>query len=100
MSIKLFNEELLICSFCLICTFLNSYETKVNDLLIGTYLQYKVLILMSLLPSTVSTTLTVLPPPTIHCKQMTVSGKHLAVLKGMSILAQQVIVKGFKWNTT
>ncbi|CAL8304368.1 unnamed protein product [Gadus morhua 'NCC'] len=30
----------------------------------------------------VSTTLTVLPPPTVRCKQMTVSGKHLTVLKG------------------
>lgn len=42
------------------------------------------MMLMSLLISTVSTTLTVLPPPTVHCKQMTVSGKHLAVVKGMS----------------
>uniref|UniRef100_A0A3B4A9F5 Uncharacterized protein n=1 Tax=Periophthalmus magnuspinnatus TaxID=409849 RepID=A0A3B4A9F5_9GOBI len=30
----------------------------------------------------VSTTLSVLPPPTVRCKQMTVSGRHLAVLKG------------------
>lgn len=85
MSIKLFNEELLSCSFCLICSFLNSYVTKVNDFLISHYFQYKVLILLSLLTSPVSTTLTVLPPPTVHCKQMTVSGKHLAVLKGMSM---------------
>lgn len=42
------------------------------------------MMLMPLLISTVSTTLTVLPPPTVHCKQMTVSGKHLAVVKGMS----------------
>lgn len=91
--IKLLNEELLICSFCLICTFLNSYETKVNDLLISNYLQYEVLILMSLLTSTVSTTLTVLPPPTVHCKQMTVSGKHLAVLKGMSMSLSRSLLK-------
>ena len=37
---------------------------------------------LRLLPSTVSTTLTVLPPPTVRCKQMTVSGRHLAILKG------------------
>ncbi|KAG9346321.1 hypothetical protein JZ751_006632 [Albula glossodonta] len=29
----------------------------------------------------VSTTLTVLPPPSVKCQQMTVSGKHLTVLK-------------------
>uniref|UniRef100_A0AAV2K383 Microtubule associated protein 11 n=1 Tax=Knipowitschia caucasica TaxID=637954 RepID=A0AAV2K383_KNICA len=29
----------------------------------------------------VSTTLSVLPPPTVRCKQMTVSGRHLAVVK-------------------
>lgn len=31
---------------------------------------------------TVSTTLNVLPPPTVKCQQMTVSGRHLTVLKG------------------
>lgn len=30
----------------------------------------------------VSTTLDVLPPPSVQCRQMTVSGKHLTVLKG------------------
>ena len=30
----------------------------------------------------VSTTLSVLPPPAVQCQQMTVSGKHLTVLKG------------------
>eukprot|EP00066_Takifugu_rubripes_P006210 XP_003970822.1 PREDICTED: uncharacterized protein C7orf43 homolog [Takifugu rubripes] len=39
----------------------------------------------------VSTTLTVLPPPTVHCKQMTVSGKHLAVLKVLSGSSQEEI---------
>lgn len=48
---------------------------------------------MSLLTSTVSTTLTVLPPPTVHCKQMTVSGKHLAVLKGMSMSLSRSLLK-------
>ncbi|KAK1875219.1 Microtubule-associated protein 11 [Dissostichus eleginoides] len=37
----------------------------------------------------VSTTLTVLPPPTVRCKQMTVSGKHLAVLKVLNESSQE-----------
>ncbi|XP_061608447.1 trafficking protein particle complex subunit 14-like isoform X2 [Phyllopteryx taeniolatus] len=32
----------------------------------------------------VSTTLTVLPPPAVRCKLMSVSGRHLAVLKGIA----------------
>nr|XP_040037171.1 trafficking protein particle complex subunit 14-like isoform X2 [Gasterosteus aculeatus aculeatus] len=37
----------------------------------------------------VSTTLTVLPPPTLRCKQMTVSGRHLVVLKGYCPLTSE-----------
>ncbi|KAG7260343.1 hypothetical protein CRUP_038111 [Coryphaenoides rupestris] len=37
----------------------------------------------------VSTTLTVLPPPTVRCKQMTVSGKHLTVLKVLNESSQE-----------
>ncbi|KAL3970490.1 gamma-aminobutyric acid receptor subunit rho [Sarotherodon galilaeus] len=39
----------------------------------------------------VSTTLTVLPPPTVRCKQMTVSGKHLAVLKVLNESSQEEV---------
>lgn len=46
-------------------------------------------------PLSVSTTLNVLPPPTVKCQQMTVSGKHLTVLKGIleSLLPYYVL-----WN--
>uniref|UniRef100_A0A3B3VMU3 Trafficking protein particle complex subunit 14 n=1 Tax=Poecilia latipinna TaxID=48699 RepID=A0A3B3VMU3_9TELE len=37
----------------------------------------------------VSTTLTVLPPPTVRCKQMTVSGKHVAILKVLNESSQE-----------
>uniref|UniRef100_A0A3Q2W082 Trafficking protein particle complex subunit 14 n=1 Tax=Haplochromis burtoni TaxID=8153 RepID=A0A3Q2W082_HAPBU len=37
------------------------------------------------------TTLTVLPPPTVRCKQMTVSGKHLAVLKVLNESSQEEV---------
>uniref|UniRef100_A0A8C2XDU6 Trafficking protein particle complex subunit 14 n=1 Tax=Cyclopterus lumpus TaxID=8103 RepID=A0A8C2XDU6_CYCLU len=37
----------------------------------------------------VSTTLTVLPPPAVRCKQMTVSGRHLAVLKVLNESSQE-----------
>ncbi|KAL2094605.1 hypothetical protein ACEWY4_009324 [Coilia grayii] len=37
----------------------------------------------------VSTTLTVLPPPTVRCKQMTVAGKHLTVLKVLNECSQE-----------
>ncbi|XP_047463529.1 trafficking protein particle complex subunit 14 [Mugil cephalus] len=37
----------------------------------------------------VSTTLTVLPPPTVRCKQMTVSGKQLVVLKVLNESSQE-----------
>ncbi|XP_055004841.1 trafficking protein particle complex subunit 14 isoform X1 [Boleophthalmus pectinirostris] len=37
----------------------------------------------------VSTTLSVLPPPTVRCKQMTVSGRHLAVLKVLNECSQE-----------
>lgn len=37
----------------------------------------------------VSTTLSVLPPPTVRCKQMTVSGRHLAVLKVLNESSQE-----------
>uniref|UniRef100_A0A3Q3NJU8 Microtubule-associated protein 11-like n=1 Tax=Mastacembelus armatus TaxID=205130 RepID=A0A3Q3NJU8_9TELE len=39
----------------------------------------------------VSTTLTVLPPPTVRCKQMTVSGRHLAVLKVFNESSQEEV---------
>ncbi|XP_013883572.1 trafficking protein particle complex subunit 14 [Austrofundulus limnaeus] len=39
----------------------------------------------------VSTTLTVLPPPTVRCKQMTVSGRHLAILKVLNELSQEEV---------
>ncbi|CAF93713.1 unnamed protein product, partial [Tetraodon nigroviridis] len=39
----------------------------------------------------VSTTLTVLPPPTVHCKQMTVSGKHIAVVKVLNDSSQDEV---------
>uniref|UniRef100_A0A3B3HW80 Trafficking protein particle complex subunit 14 n=2 Tax=Oryzias latipes TaxID=8090 RepID=A0A3B3HW80_ORYLA len=39
----------------------------------------------------VSTTLTVLPPPTVRCKQMTVSGKHLLVLKVLNESSQEEV---------
>uniref|UniRef100_A0A672Y7E3 Microtubule associated protein 11 n=1 Tax=Sphaeramia orbicularis TaxID=375764 RepID=A0A672Y7E3_9TELE len=39
----------------------------------------------------VSTTLTVLPPPTVRCKQMTVSGRHLAVLKVLNESSQEEV---------
>ncbi|XP_024921342.1 uncharacterized protein C7orf43 homolog isoform X2 [Cynoglossus semilaevis] len=39
----------------------------------------------------VSTTLTVLPPPTVRCKQMTVSGKQLTVLKVLNESSQEEV---------
>nr|XP_020442876.1 uncharacterized protein C7orf43 homolog [Monopterus albus] len=39
----------------------------------------------------VSTTLTVLPPPTVRCKQMTVSGRHLTVLKVLNESSQEEV---------
>uniref|UniRef100_A0A3B4VNJ8 Trafficking protein particle complex subunit 14 n=1 Tax=Seriola dumerili TaxID=41447 RepID=A0A3B4VNJ8_SERDU len=39
----------------------------------------------------VSTTLTVLPPPTVRCKQMTVSGRHLVVLKVLNESSQEEV---------
>ncbi|KAG7224711.1 hypothetical protein INR49_004599 [Caranx melampygus] len=39
----------------------------------------------------VSTTLTVLPPPTVRCKQMTVSGRHLIVLKVLNESSQEEV---------
>ncbi|XP_067085449.1 trafficking protein particle complex subunit 14 [Osmerus mordax] len=39
----------------------------------------------------VSTTLTVLPPPTLRCKQMTISGKHLTVLKVLNECSQEEV---------
>ncbi|XP_023653476.1 trafficking protein particle complex subunit 14 isoform X2 [Paramormyrops kingsleyae] len=39
----------------------------------------------------VSTTLTVLPPPTVKCQQMTVSGKHLTVLKVLNGFSQEEV---------
>lgn len=35
--------------------------------------------------SAVSTLLTLLPPPVLKCRQFTVAGKHLTVLKGEQI---------------
>ncbi|XP_066578815.1 trafficking protein particle complex subunit 14 [Amia ocellicauda] len=39
----------------------------------------------------VSTTLTVLPPPSVKCQQMTVSGKHLTVLKVLNASSQEEV---------
>ncbi|KAI1898859.1 hypothetical protein AGOR_G00076720 [Albula goreensis] len=39
----------------------------------------------------VSTTLTVLPPPSVKCQQMTVSGKHLTVLKVLNACSQEEV---------
>ncbi|KAK6323421.1 trafficking protein particle complex subunit 14 [Coregonus clupeaformis] len=39
----------------------------------------------------VSTTLSVLPPPTVKCQQMTVSGKHLTVLKVLNSSSQEEV---------
>ncbi|KAL4631385.1 hypothetical protein GN956_G15456 [Arapaima gigas] len=39
----------------------------------------------------VSTTLTVLPPPTVKCQQMTVSGKHLTILKVLNGCSQEEV---------
>ncbi|XP_028653966.1 trafficking protein particle complex subunit 14 [Erpetoichthys calabaricus] len=39
----------------------------------------------------VSTTLTVLPPPTVKCQQMTVSGKYLTILKVLNTSSQEEI---------
>ncbi|KAK9537039.1 hypothetical protein VZT92_006777 [Zoarces viviparus] len=39
----------------------------------------------------VSTTLTVLPPPTVRWKQMTVSGRHLAILKVLNESSQEEV---------
>ncbi|KAF4089289.1 hypothetical protein AMELA_G00064420 [Ameiurus melas] len=39
----------------------------------------------------VSTTLNVLPPPTVKCQQMTVSGKHLTVLKVLNGSSQEEV---------
>ena len=36
-------------------------------------------------PPAVSTLLTLLPPPVLKCRQFTVAGKHLTVLKGEQI---------------
>lgn len=38
--------------------------------------------------SAVSTLLTLLPPPVLKCRQFTVAGKHLTVLKGEPIGGQ------------
>nr|XP_061801273.1 trafficking protein particle complex subunit 14-like [Nerophis lumbriciformis] len=42
----------------------------------------------------VSTTLTVLPPPTVRCKLMSVSGRHLAVLKVLNKSSQEEVSVG------
>ncbi|XP_040887245.1 trafficking protein particle complex subunit 14 isoform X2 [Toxotes jaculatrix] len=39
----------------------------------------------------VSTTLNVLPPPSIQCQQVTVSGKHLTVLKVLNCASQEEV---------
>ncbi|KAM3869032.1 trafficking protein particle complex subunit 14-like [Diretmus argenteus] len=39
----------------------------------------------------VSTTLTVLPPPTVRCKQMTVAGRHLTILKVLNESSQEEV---------
>eukprot|EP00063_Salmo_salar_P087839 XP_014062674.1 PREDICTED: uncharacterized protein C7orf43 homolog isoform X2 [Salmo salar] len=39
----------------------------------------------------VSTTLSVLPPPTVKCQQMTVSGKHLTILKVLNSSSQEEV---------
>uniref|UniRef100_A0A673Y4Z4 Trafficking protein particle complex subunit 14 n=1 Tax=Salmo trutta TaxID=8032 RepID=A0A673Y4Z4_SALTR len=39
----------------------------------------------------VSTTLSVLPPPTVKCQQITVSGKHLTVLKVLNSSSQEEV---------
>nr|XP_015195796.1 PREDICTED: uncharacterized protein C7orf43 homolog [Lepisosteus oculatus] len=39
----------------------------------------------------VSTTLTVLPPPSVKCQQMTVSGKHLTMLKVLNASSQEEV---------
>ncbi|XP_052458168.1 trafficking protein particle complex subunit 14-like [Carassius gibelio] len=39
----------------------------------------------------VSTTLSVLPPPTVKCQQMTVSGRHLTVLKVLNASSQEEV---------
>ncbi|XP_038588296.1 microtubule-associated protein 11 isoform X2 [Micropterus salmoides] len=39
----------------------------------------------------VSTILNVLPPPTVQCQQMTVSGKHLTVLKVLNCSSQEEV---------
>ncbi|KAF7206861.1 transcript variant X1 [Nothobranchius furzeri] len=45
----------------------------------------------------VSTTLTVLPPPTLRCKQMTVSGRHLAILKVLNESSQEEVnIRGIR----
>uniref|UniRef100_A0AAZ1XIM1 Microtubule associated protein 11 n=1 Tax=Oreochromis aureus TaxID=47969 RepID=A0AAZ1XIM1_OREAU len=52
---------------------------------------------LSTFKTQVSTTLDVLPPPSVQCRQMTVSGKHLTVLKVMNCSSQdRMCVKDVK----
>uniref|UniRef100_A0A3P8SSN1 Trafficking protein particle complex subunit 14 n=1 Tax=Amphiprion percula TaxID=161767 RepID=A0A3P8SSN1_AMPPE len=44
---------------------------------------------LSTFKTQVSTTLDVLPPPSVQCQQMTISGKHLTVLKVLNSCSQE-----------
>ncbi|KAM3842688.1 trafficking protein particle complex subunit 14-like [Diretmus argenteus] len=46
---------------------------------------------LSTFKAQVSTTLNVLPPPSVQCQQMTVSGKHLTVLKVLNSSSQEEV---------
>ncbi|KAM4612329.1 trafficking protein particle complex subunit 14 [Polymixia lowei] len=46
---------------------------------------------LSTFKAQVSTTLTVLPPPTVKCQQMTISGKHLTILKVLNSSSQEEV---------
>lgn len=53
-------------------------------------------------PPAVSTLLTLLPPPVLKCRQFTVAGKHLTVLKGEQICGRRAWVAageltGWQW---
>ncbi|GLD69777.1 uncharacterized protein AKAME5_002110700 [Lates japonicus] len=46
---------------------------------------------LSTFKAQVNTTLNVLPPPSVQCQQMTVSGKHLTVLKVLNCSSQEEV---------
>lgn len=64
-------------------------QNKVQNVLICDRNE-KILQLSSYFRISVSTTLNVLPPPAVKCQQITVSGKHLTVLKG---ILKRLIIK-------